>query len=69
MRGNLCGQAGRRSVSSTARVAWDGVSGIMKMLLQLSGRQYLNAERIMKEPFACLFYEVLSSRQLLSPCL
>lgn len=49
MRGNLCGQAGWRPVPSTARVTRDGVSGIMKMLLQQPGRQYLNADRIRKE--------------------
>ena len=49
MRGNLCGQAGRRPVSSTARVTRDGVSGIMKVPLQQPGRQYLNADRIRKE--------------------
>lgn len=54
MRGNLCGQAGWRSVSSTARVTRDGVSRIMKMPLHLSGRQYLNADRIRKKPL-CLF--------------
>ena len=50
MRGNHCGQAGWRPVPSTARVTRDGVSGIMKVQFQLSGRQYLNAQRIRKEP-------------------
>lgn len=54
MRGNLCGKAGWRPVPSTARVTQDGVSRIMKMQFQLSGRQNLNADRIRKEPL-CLF--------------
>lgn len=54
MRGSLCVQADWRSVPSTARVARDGVSGIMKMQFQLSGRQYLNADRIRKKPL-CIF--------------
>lgn len=54
MRGNLCGKAGWRPVPSTARVARDGVSQIMKVPLQLSGRQYLNADRIRKK-LLCLF--------------
>lgn len=54
MRGNLCGQADWRPVSSTARVTRDGVLGIMEVPLQLSRRQYLNADRIRKEPL-CIF--------------